>query len=109
MKNALILDFAKERSQEVQPFFKYDYNKNLNIIHSNNDQIPFISMKSNSSMELLTKTDNLREQDDDTLCFLELYTKTKQDREIDDDDYYSLLTKTFQNREQDDNDIVYYQ
>ncbi|CAK8712278.1 hypothetical protein GMJAKD_01530 [Candidatus Electrothrix aarhusensis] len=91
----LIFDFAKNSTQaeETVPYFKYNYEKNLNVIQSQDKkEIPFILM-----------------QNKNQCTPHELLTKTRQDREADDDDFAELITKTATNREQDDDDFVYYQ
>jgi hypothetical protein len=100
-----ILDFSIARESEDAPGFQYDEDSNLNVIMTGNGKLPFVDADV-SFLELATKTEVKREEDEpneETLeylpdprmnaeqdrCgsspFLELLTKTKVDRESDDE------------------------
>ena len=149
-KKPLLLTFAVDRIHDVTgKIFHYDYSKDMNVLDADST-IPFIEASHNASLltiaksdrecdfdddrcfsELYTKTDEIREQDDEELnlsgialrnvetghsnAFTELYTKTEDNREMDDEDpdpspwllmqpYRELVSKTFADRERDDED-----
>lgn len=149
-----LLTLAVERSHHgTDKIFHYDYERDENVLDAN-PAIPFIDAGHCAALqtitksdrecdsdddrifsELYTKTDEIREQDDEELnlsksgirkvfadgenlkAYTELYTKTEDDRETDDEDpdpspwlylrsYQELVSKTFADRERDDDDDI---
>jgi hypothetical protein len=104
MKKPPVLKFACliNSVNQQKPFF-YDATLNLNLIDINGLRMPFVELPPVSNIELQTKTEVSREEDDDGAVLLELQTKTRVRRE-DDDDYrlLEMLTKTCAERERDD-------
>ena len=67
MNRPLILDFAKKRSESAAKVpYRYDKKRDLNTVILNGEQIPFIT-SGLSTLELLTKTEQSRESDDDSI------------------------------------------
>lgn len=106
----LILDYKITRSEEssVVPFF-YDPRTSLNMISIEGLEIPFIDSDT-SAVDLMTKTKQHRENDDDRFRF-ELATKTEVNRERDEPSgsLLELMTKTLKSRESDDTRFAYNQ
>lgn len=152
IKKPFLLTFAVDRSHDgTDKIFHYDYTKDINVLNID-PKVAFIEAGNHSPLltitksdrecdsddehifsELYTKTDEVREQDDEELSlsetckqemsvrkghsrfFSELYTKTEENRELDDEDpdqspwlnmesYRELVSKTFADRERDDED-----
>lgn len=105
----LILDYATNRKDILEPKYSYDNTRSLNTINVNCKTIPFIDSTSNE-ISLLTKTKVKRESDDEDINLLELKTKTEIRRERDDENHslIELKTKTFVSREQDDEESLSY-
>ena len=82
----LIFDYCEPRIGDENPPYFYDDSQDMNVIELKNGRlVPFIDSDS-PELELDTKTEVLREQEDiSTGLFLELFTKTKIDRERDDE------------------------
>lgn len=101
---SVILDYAVERTGEMQILYQYDFSESLNIISIGNKKIAFID-STYEDISLLTKTRVINESDDDNNAnLLELQTKTEAIRERD-DEFNHLLefqTKTFTRQERDD-------
>lgn len=109
MNKPIILNNAVNRVGDDNKIFEYDYNKDINVIQMNGQEIPFISIDKRVS-ELFTKTaEASRESDDDECSCIELYSKTNVAREQDDDEYSccELYSKTEVTRESDDDDNSY--
>lgn len=100
-----LLNFTCSRNTANQhkPFF-YDAVLNLNLIEINGSRVPFVDVPPMFTPELYTKTEAVREDDEEGAGLLELMTKTAVQREDDDDDhgFLELLTKTRVARESDD-------
>jgi len=77
----LIFDYQILRSGEELPVtYEYDAQQCLNVININGLKKPFIDVNVND-VELMTKTKEDRERDDDHRSFLELETKSNAPRE----------------------------
>ena len=104
MNRPLLLDFSVPRVGGNLTCYSYDNSLDMNVVEIKGQKVPFISYGSNE-VELLTKTEVSREQDDDMINCLELMTKTKVDREQDEEVFNFMLelyTKTRVERERDD-------
>lgn len=104
MERPLILDFAlQRRADEDQKSFTYDDVLNLNVIETKGLKVPFVDVAP-SFVELVTKTEARREQDDESPRLTEMYTKPLVARENDDENLnlLELVTKTAAAREGDD-------
>lgn len=101
----LILDYKVSRSEDQHPIlYEYDAAQSLNVVNIDGIAKPFIDANS-SDVELMTKSKEVRESDDEHFSLLELSTKTLVARERDDerkDLLMELNTKTRVQREQDD-------
>lgn len=98
----IVLNNVVERSGKsmVKPFV-YSSSLDMNLQRNNTDKL-FIEGGTSRA------TDSGRAVEDD---LRELYTKTEQIRESDDDAvlfYAEMISKTFQDRERDDEDDSYY-
>lgn len=104
---SVILDYAIERKEKRQVVYQYDFTESLNVVSIGNKRIAFID-STNIDMSLLTKTRAINERDDND-SVIELQTKTEVAREQDDDFnlFWELNTKTFTAREQDDQSFDY--
>ncbi|MES2277277.1 MAG: hypothetical protein V4592_14715 [Bacteroidota bacterium] len=101
----LILDYQVSRSEDDLPIcYEYDGAQSLNVIKIGGVNKPFIDANP-GDVELMTKSKEVRESDDEHFSLLELSTKTLVARERDDertDLLMELITKTRVQREQDD-------
>lgn len=101
----LILDYKVSRSEDQLPMlYEYDVAQSLNVIKIDGITKPFIDANP-GDVELMTKSKEVRESDDEHFSLLELSTKTLVARERDDerkDFLMELTTKTRVQREQDD-------
>lgn len=87
MNKPIILNNAVNRVGDDNKIFKYDYNKDINVVQMNGQEMPFISIDKRVS-ELFTKTAEAsreRDDDDDIYC-LEFQTKTFVERELGDEE-----------------------
>ena len=109
MNKPIILNNAVNRVGDDNKIFKYDYNKDINVVQMNGQEMPFISIDKRVS-ELFTNTaEASRERDDEEYSCCELFTKTEVTRERDDDDDIYCLefqTKTFVERELGDEEGI---
>jgi hypothetical protein len=104
MKKPFILDFSVARGPEVAPEFQYDEGLNLNTIMRRNEKIPFVDSDINI-LELATKTEVKREEDEPNEEILEYQTSPRIDSEQNrcgPSPFMELLTKTKIQREGDD-------
>jgi len=104
MKKPFIIDFSVVRGPEVAPEFKYDEDLNLNTIMRKNEKIPFVDSDINI-LELGTKTEIRREEDEPNEEILEYQTSPRKDSGQDNrcpSPFLELLTKTKIKRESDD-------
>ena len=104
MKKPLILDHATNRISSATFNYTYDSELDLNVCEISNKKVPFIDTTV-KDVELMTKTFEEPEQDDDEINSVELLTKTRERAEQDDENlnlFLELLTKTDVQREQDD-------
>ena len=84
----LILEYATERKvdEKDEILYEYDFTESMNMIQTKNKKIPIIDSNSDN-VELLTKSEQSRERDDDFNLMLELQTKTLVSREQDDENF----------------------
>lgn len=78
MNRPLILDYSISRvgdNDEILPYF-YDYHQNLNVIICDGERKPVV-LAGQQIAELLTKTENDRERDDEGYHMVECETITK--------------------------------
>ena len=104
MRKPFILDFIVTRGPEVDPEFQYDEDSNLNIILKGNEKVPFVDSGINI-LELVTKTEIKREEDEPNEEILEYQTSPRIDSGQHNHGSFSfaeLLTKTKIQREGDD-------
>lgn len=102
----LILDYAVNRSQAGEVLFSYDNTLNLNVIENNQKVSPYVDAGADS-MEIATVTKVKNEGSDYSYNLLELVTKTDAIRERDDQkphEVLELITKTAVESERDDED-----
>ena len=103
----ILLDNACTRSTiDDKPIFIYDIQSDINVIKTEEGTIPFISL-GQASIEAQTETRVQRESDDIEYNTMELMTKTEVLRERDDEQSFfsaELFSKTFVDRERDDED-----
>lgn len=94
----LIFDHIRQREKSLKPVvFEYSQEHDMNVVYINGHPVPFVQMtakKDSYSLELLTKTREEREEDDDRHDFLELYTKTEEERESDDESFSFLVNES---------------
>lgn len=98
MSRPLIFDFAVDRSDDNNTVLNYDNELNLNVVEIQGQITPLIHATTNN-LELMTKTAQRRESDDelsdslrtsyldniDNRILLEILTKTKAKPESDDE------------------------
>ncbi len=88
MRPLILTKSTKRRNDKNKSsgVFGYDYSIDMNVRNGK----PFVSSSSKDECELLTKTEEYRERDDEDFSILmETYSKTFENRERDDeDDYY---------------------
>jgi len=105
MKKPFILEFSVARGPEVDPKFQYDEGLNLNTISMRrNEKVPFVDSDINI-LELATKTEVKREEDEPNEEILEYQTSPRIDSEQSmcrPSPFVELLTKTKIQREGDD-------
>lgn len=102
----LILDFAVNRSQVGEVLFSYDNTLNLNVIKNNQKVSPYVDAGADR-LEIATVTKVKNEGSDHSYNLLELVTKTDAIRERDDqkpNEALELITKTAVASERDDED-----
>lgn len=103
----ILLDNACTRSTiDDKHIFIYDIQSDINVIKTEEGTIPFISL-GQASIEAQTETRVQRESDDIEYNTMELMTKTEVLRERDDEQSFfsaELFSKTFVDRERDDED-----
>ena len=115
----IILDYAQPRRGSDAVKFFYDRESDMNLVKTASGVYPFIDSDEKCDLELYTKTKIDRESDDDEAQFAlrtdlrdniaEMITKTDTIRESDDEVHWQLelLTKTYADRESDDEDPRY--
>ena len=99
----LILDYAVDRKQEGQVIFSYDNTLNLNVVRTGEKANPYVDADT-AGLELTTVTKVKNEGNDVSYNMLELLTKTDVVRERDDQkqsECLELITKTSVERERD--------
>lgn len=81
----LILDYTIPRSVQDLPIrYEYDAIQSMNVVKEAGITKPFIDANV-SDVELMTKSKEVRESDDQSFSLLELSTKTLVSRERDDE------------------------
>lgn len=95
MQRPLIFDFCiPQKTDDENPFYSYDLEKNLNVVSFDGKTIPFIEYEDNV-LEIITKTSTRRESDDDDRIIYEMDTITKVDREgVDEVNHIQRLSET---------------
>lgn len=79
----LIFDYMQPRSEKnISLKYEYDFERNINIVRTEDGIVPFIDMQSND-LDLMTKT-KVKQESDDVHFFAELTTKTMVKTEEDD-------------------------